>query len=220
MGLVNLDRVGAVAYATRVQRQLPPQRGRGQIFRLFDFLEGLPAQTGGASSLQGAMWEYVHKTKRRGLLLIISDLLYPDGYEEGLKLARYHRFDPFVIHVLSDDELVPAVRGDARLVDAETQQAMEVSVDGPALEAYARARRQDVPISSVLLWQRARQDLLAHMPVRRLERSLLLLLQLLVASLVVLALARPQLALPAASGPATALVMDTSASMQATDVVP
>src|SRR5256712_4827374 len=83
-----------------------------------------------------------------------------------------------------------------------------------------RARRQDVPISSVLLWQRARQDLLAHMPVRRLERSLLLLLQLLVASLVVLALARPQLALPAASGPATALVMDTSASMQATDVLP
>jgi len=83
-----------------------------------------------------------------------------------------------------------------------------------------RARRQDVPISSVLLWQRARQDLLAHMPVRRLERSLLLLLQLLAASLVVLALARPQLALPAASGLATALVMDTSASMQATDVVP
>ncbi|TMJ07123.1 MAG: DUF58 domain-containing protein [Bacillati bacterium ANGP1] len=140
IGLVNLDRVGAVAYATRVQRQLPPQRGRGQIFRLFDFLEGLPAQTGGASSLQGAMWEYVHQTKRRGLMLILSDLLYPDGYEEGLKLARYHHFDPFVIHILSDDELMPAVRGDARLVDAETQQAVEVSVDGPALEAYARAR--------------------------------------------------------------------------------
>src|SRR2546427_11576544 len=83
-----------------------------------------------------------------------------------------------------------------------------------------RARRQDVPISSVLLWQRARQDLLAHRPVRRLERSLLLLLQLLAASLVVLALARPQLALPAASGLATVLVMDTSAGMQATDVIP
>jgi len=123
-----------------VQRQLPPQRGRGQIFRLFEFLEGLPAQTGGASSLQGAMWEYVHQTKRRGLMLILSDLLYSDGYEEGLKLARYHHFDPFVIHILSDDELMPAVRGDARLVDAETQQAVEVSVDGPALEAYARAR--------------------------------------------------------------------------------
>src|SRR5438046_8143092 len=48
IGLVNLDRVGAVAYAARVQRQLPPQRGRDEVLRLFDFLEGLPAQTGRA----------------------------------------------------------------------------------------------------------------------------------------------------------------------------
>lgn len=140
IGLVNLDRVGAVGYASHVDRMLPPQRGRGHVFRLFEFLNDLPVRTGGPSSLRGAMWDYVHQTKRRGLLLVISDLLYPDGYEEGLKLARYHHFDPFVIHVLSDDELMPAVRGDARLIDAETQQAVEVSVDGPALEAYARAR--------------------------------------------------------------------------------
>ncbi len=83
-----------------------------------------------------------------------------------------------------------------------------------------RARRQEVSISSVLLWQRARRDLLVQMPVRRLERSLLLLLQLLAAALVVLALARPQAILPAAAGPATVVVLDTSASMQATDVTP
>ncbi len=84
-----------------------------------------------------------------------------------------------------------------------------------------RARRQDVSISSVLLWQRARQDLLVQMPVRRLERSLLLLLQLLAAALVVLTLARPQAILPAvATGPATVVVLDASASMQATDVTP
>ena len=83
-----------------------------------------------------------------------------------------------------------------------------------------RARRHDVPMSSVLLWQRARQDLLVHLPVRRLERSLLLVLQLLTAAVVVLALARPQVVLPAGGGLATVLVMDTSASMQATDVAP
>ena len=83
-----------------------------------------------------------------------------------------------------------------------------------------RARRHDVRMSSVLLWQRARQDLLVHLPVRRLERSLLLVLQLLTAAVVVLALARPQVVLPAAGGLATVLVMDTSASMQATDVAP
>lgn len=83
-----------------------------------------------------------------------------------------------------------------------------------------RARRRDVPVSSILLWQRARQDLLAQMPVRRLERSLLLLLQLLTAAVVVLALARPQVTRPADGGAATVIVLDTSASMQATDVAP
>ena len=83
-----------------------------------------------------------------------------------------------------------------------------------------RTRRQDLPVSSLLLWDRARRDLTAHRPVRRFERSLLLLLQLLAAALLVLALARPQLRLPGASSPGTVIVVDTSASMQARDVPP
>lgn len=83
-----------------------------------------------------------------------------------------------------------------------------------------RARRQNVPISSVLLWQRARRELAMQFPIRRLERNLLLLLQLMAAALAILALAQPQLTIPAAASTATVLVMDTSASMQATDIAP
>ena len=83
-----------------------------------------------------------------------------------------------------------------------------------------RTRRQDLPVSTLLLWQRARQELAAHRPVRRFERSLLLLLQLLAALLLVLALARPQVRLPGAADVGTVVVMDVSASMQATDVSP
>src|SRR5438093_2308585 len=50
IGLVNLARVGAVASAARVQRPLPPRRGRGRLFRLFAFRRGPPAPTGGARS--------------------------------------------------------------------------------------------------------------------------------------------------------------------------
>lgn len=83
-----------------------------------------------------------------------------------------------------------------------------------------RSRRQPTPASSVLLWQRARRDLAAQLPIRRLERSLLLALQLLAVLLAVLALAQPQLLLPTSAGNATVIVMDISASMQATDVRP
>ncbi len=83
-----------------------------------------------------------------------------------------------------------------------------------------RARRQNVRISSVLLWQRAREDMHAHAPLRRVQRSLLLLLQLLAASALVLALARPGVILPSAGGQATVVVIDVSVRMQATDVAP
>lgn len=138
VGLRNLDRVGAIAFSDGPGAVLPLQRGRGHAVRLFEFLSGV--QPHGISDLGSAMREYVFHTKRRGLLILISDLWLPNGYEEGLKLARYHRFDPFVIHVVSDDELAPGVRGDVRLVDIESAGAVEVSVDGHALDAYARSR--------------------------------------------------------------------------------
>ena len=138
VGLHALDRVGAVAFSDRAQATLAPHRGRGQTLRLFEFLAGI--RGGGASDLRATMREYVYRTRRRGLLILISDLWMPDGYEEGLKLAQYHRFEPFVIHVVSEDEITPPVRGEARLVDVETGTATEVTIDGYALEAYTRAR--------------------------------------------------------------------------------
>ncbi len=83
-----------------------------------------------------------------------------------------------------------------------------------------RARRQQLRISSVLLWRRAREDVYAHAPLRRVQRNLLLLLQLLAASALALALARPGVILPSAAGQATVVVIDVSVRMQATDVAP
>jgi hypothetical protein len=83
-----------------------------------------------------------------------------------------------------------------------------------------RARREPRVVSSTLLWERATRDLVARLPVRRLERSLLLLLQVLAVAAVVAALARPLVALRGFAGDAVVLVLDATASMQATDVAP
>jgi len=83
-----------------------------------------------------------------------------------------------------------------------------------------RARREARVVPSVLLWERATRDLVARLPMRKLERNLLLLVQILIIAMIVLALARPSLPLRGFAGDAVALVIDTSASMQATDVAP
>ncbi|MDR7537810.1 MAG: VWA domain-containing protein [Armatimonadota bacterium] len=83
-----------------------------------------------------------------------------------------------------------------------------------------RARRESRLVPSTLLWERAVRDLVARMPVRRLERSLLLLLQILAIAVLALALARPSVMVPGLAGDAVVLVIRTTASMQATDVAP
>lgn len=80
-----------------------------------------------------------------------------------------------------------------------------------------RLRRREVPVSSNFLWQQILLDREANTPWQRLRRNLLLLLQLLILAALVLALARPFIIVPSVSAGQTALLLDASASMNATD---
>lgn len=138
IGLVNLDRVGVTAFASADGPSLSRLRGRARAFDLLHFLDALPPS--GDTHLNAALRHHLAGTRRRGLLIVISDLLDPHGYEEGLRLACHRRFQTYVIHVLADEELLPRLSGDMRLVDVETGRALEVSVDADTLRAYTDAR--------------------------------------------------------------------------------
>ncbi len=89
----------------------------------------------------------------------------------------------------------------------------------PVIVLYMlRLRRREVPVSSTLLWQRLMQDREANAPWQRLRRSLLLLLQLLILTALVVALARPSVPVPAVASGSLALLLDASASMSAADM--
>ena len=83
-----------------------------------------------------------------------------------------------------------------------------------------KLRRDQAVVPSTLLWSRLLTDVEANAPWQRLRRSLLLLVQLLLVLALVLLAARPFLERPAGLARDVILVMDTSASMGATDVTP
>ncbi|MBI2864458.1 MAG: BatA domain-containing protein [Chloroflexi bacterium] len=83
-----------------------------------------------------------------------------------------------------------------------------------------KLRRQETPVSSTLLWAQALRDMQANAPWQRLRRNLLLFLQLLILTVLVLAAARPFFAGPASVRGNVIVLLDGSASMQATDVKP
>lgn len=80
-----------------------------------------------------------------------------------------------------------------------------------------RLRRREVVISSTFLWQQILRDSEANTPWQKLKRNLLLFLQLLILAMMIFSLARPFITVPAISSGRTAILLDASASMNATD---
>src|SRR5436190_9358082 len=85
---------------------------------------------------------------------------------------------------------------------------------------FMRPKRQERVVGSTLLWQRALQDIKASHPWQRLRVTPLLLLQLLAAIAIVLILARPAIFSNSPISGNTIIILQSSASMQATDVAP
>jgi Ca-activated chloride channel homolog len=85
---------------------------------------------------------------------------------------------------------------------------------------FMRPKRQERVVGSTLLWQQALQDIQASYPWQRLRVTPLLLLQLLAAIAIVLILARPAIFVNSPISGNTIIILQASASMQATDVAP
>src|SRR5687768_16912425 len=86
---------------------------------------------------------------------------------------------------------------------------------------YLLKRKRTVKlISSTLLWQKFLAETQANAPFQRLRHNWLLILQILMLLLAVVALARPYFTGTARSSRLRVLILDASASMQATDEKP
>ncbi len=80
-----------------------------------------------------------------------------------------------------------------------------------------KLKRREVTVSSVLLWNHLVKDVQANAPFQKLKKNLLLFLQLLIATLAILALARPAIFVNSLGGKNVVLILDGSASMQSRD---
>lgn len=126
VGLANLDRITIVGVGDNVEARLPPTRGKGQIFKIFRFLNQL--QPSSNTDLEQALGTFVARHSRRGVAVLLSDLFDPHGFERGLNRLRYNKFEPFVLHLLDDTDFKLPRLGDLLLEDCETRDAREVTV--------------------------------------------------------------------------------------------
>ncbi|MBK7406355.1 MAG: VWA domain-containing protein [Phycisphaerales bacterium] len=95
--------------------------------------------------------------------------------------------------------------------------AAAIAVPALVILYFLKLRRRDVEISTTLLWKKTIQDIQANAPFQRLRKNILLLLQLIVLAGVLVALGQPQMHAEASEGQKRVILIDRSASMEATD---
>lgn len=134
IGLASEDRVRVTALSGRIARRRTALRGSGRVFRLLADLSAIePAE--GPTDLLASARHAAAQLHGRGVVILLSDLLDPAADRVIRELAATGS-ELIVLHVLSPDELDPPLEGDLRLMDVETGEGIDVTVDLATLDAY------------------------------------------------------------------------------------
>lgn len=136
IALANHDRLHVAGLTAESPVVWGPERHRRSIHRLLGFLSEF--QSVGETHLTPALTRYAQRVKRPGLLFLLSDFLTAEDYQTGLSALQHHGHEITILHLLSPDEIEPALSGDFRLEDIETDAAQDITVNATMKELYRR----------------------------------------------------------------------------------
>jgi uncharacterized protein (DUF58 family) len=134
IGLASEDKVAVSALSGRTSRRRAALRGSGRVFRLLADLSAIePAD--GPTDLVAAARHAAAQLHGRGIVVLLSDLLDP-GADRVVRELAATGSELIVMHILSPEELDPALEGDLRLVDTETGEKVDITADLATIDAY------------------------------------------------------------------------------------
>ncbi|HKQ56568.1 MAG TPA: DUF58 domain-containing protein [Candidatus Eisenbacteria bacterium] len=113
------DAVGAMLFAEKPLRYLPPRAVRSHLDEVLKALgSGTPQ---GKTKLGPALHELAERIKRRGLIVLLSDLMdTPADVLLGLQHFRHRRHEVVVFHILDPDEIDFPYTDTSTFVDMES----------------------------------------------------------------------------------------------------
>jgi uncharacterized protein (DUF58 family) len=113
------DSVGLLIFDTKLRRYIPPRSVKRHLHVLLKEIAAVTARE--ETDLGESLHELAQRVKRRGLIILISDLL--DDEERvirGLKLFRHMKHEVIVFHVLDPYEVTFPFEHEVILRDMET----------------------------------------------------------------------------------------------------
>ncbi|HEY3306401.1 MAG TPA: DUF58 domain-containing protein [Candidatus Binatia bacterium] len=130
------DAAGVVTFSDRVESFIPPKAKRGYVFEILRALEA--HRPSGETNTGKILQEIAGKTKRRGLVVLVSDLLdEPEEVLKGLRLFRFNGHDVIVFHIMDSAEIELPFDGNILFEDLE-QADLKVTADPQTIRAVYR----------------------------------------------------------------------------------
>jgi uncharacterized protein (DUF58 family) len=121
--LKQCDSTALVLFAETIKAQIPPASKRTQLNAILRTLEH--AEVAGRTNLAAVLHALAETTKRRGLIVLISDLLDDEGdIFKGLAHLKFLRHDVIVFHVMDRQELNLDYDGLIQFEDLESKDKM------------------------------------------------------------------------------------------------
>jgi uncharacterized protein (DUF58 family) len=141
VAVAGLDRVGVAAFDSTIRERLRAMRGRGHLLSVISFLNDLVAaeereEEKISTDLSSALRAWQKANPRSGIVFVISDFLDAGDFRREMKLLAQRGYDVNLIQTLAVEEVTPEIGGDLLLIDSETGQEREITVNARALAAY------------------------------------------------------------------------------------
>jgi len=145
VGLANLHRVhvttlGGLDSAGNPQlaASIKDLRGRRSLAELVRFLCQL--EPGGPGAFTEGCKRVALSRRGRGVMIVLSDFLIKEGYDDGLRLLLGGGYELYALQVLSPQELDPTTDpnfgGDLTLKDCEDADLAELTISAPLMKHY------------------------------------------------------------------------------------
>ena len=132
----NNDKVGLLLFSDKVEKFLPPKKGRGHILRIIrELIDTKP--TGKGTDIEMALTYFTNMVKKRSICFLLSDFL-ADGYERSLRLAA-RRHDVIGMHLYDPREKELPNVGLIHARDAETGQLQWVDTGSKSVRKRYQA---------------------------------------------------------------------------------
>jgi uncharacterized protein (DUF58 family) len=119
------DAAGLIVFDEEVRDVIRPSTRPGQLPRLFAGLERAEAHA--RTDFAKPLHHFQELLHRRGIAVLISDFYEdPETIVRTVAPLRYRGNEVVLFHILDPQEILPAFKGSALLVDVETDQRLEV----------------------------------------------------------------------------------------------